>query len=74
MVERLLVTGSTKIQKWATLAKELPTHSSPPKKIYNKEKSGRWAAKFIASLLALAAIWVRIQTSLINTKMGDISK
>ncbi len=29
---------------------------------------GRWMAKFVAQLLAAAALWVRIQTSLKNTK------
>ncbi len=36
---------------------------------------GRWVAIFIAHLLATAALWVRIQTSIKkNTKLGDISK
>jgi hypothetical protein len=35
---------------------------------------GRWVAKLIARLLATAALWVQIQTSLKNAKMGDISK
>jgi hypothetical protein len=30
--------------------------------------------KLVACLLATAALWVRIKTSLKNTKMGDISK
>jgi hypothetical protein len=30
---------------------------------------GRWVAKFVAHLLATAALWVRIQTSLSNTKL-----
>jgi hypothetical protein len=34
---------------------------------------GRWAAKLVALLLAMAALWVRILTSL-RKKMGDISK
>ena len=29
---------------------------------------GRWVAKLVARLLATAALWVRIQTSLRNTK------
>jgi hypothetical protein len=29
---------------------------------------GRWVAKLVAHLLATAALWVRIQTSLKNTK------
>jgi hypothetical protein len=37
-------------------------------------EKGRWVAKLVARLLATAAYWVRIQTSLKNTKMGDISK
>jgi len=31
-------------------------------------KIGRWVAKLVARLLATAALWVRIQTSLMNTK------
>ena len=31
-------------------------------------------AEVVARLLALTALWVRIQTSLKNTKMGDMSK
>ncbi len=31
-------------------------------------------AKFVALLLAKAALWFRIQTSFKNTKMGDINK
>jgi hypothetical protein len=31
-------------------------------------------AKLVAHLLAAAALWVRIQTSAKNTKMGDVSK
>jgi hypothetical protein len=30
--------------------------------------------KLVAHLLAMAALWVRIQRSLKNKKMGDISK
>ncbi len=37
-------------------------------------KIGRWVAKFVAHLLATAALWVRIQTPLKKYKMGDISK
>jgi hypothetical protein len=38
-------------------------------------KGGRWGAKLVARLLATAALWVRLQTSLKNTyKMGGISK
>jgi hypothetical protein len=33
-----------------------------------------YIAKWVARLLATAALRVRIQTSLNNTKMGDISK
>ncbi len=33
-----------------------------------------WMAKLVERLLATAALWVQIQTSLKNTKMGDISK
>jgi hypothetical protein len=36
--------------------------------------SGRWVAKSAERLLASAALWIRIQTSVKNTKMGDISK
>ncbi len=36
-------------------------------------KSGRWVAKLVARLLAKAALWVQIQTSLKNTKMGDMA-
>ncbi len=32
---------------------------------------GRWVAKFLARLLATAALWIRIQT---KYKIGDISK
>jgi steroid 5-alpha reductase family enzyme len=32
---------------------------------------GRWVAKLVACLLAMAALWVRIQTSLKNTKWVD---
>jgi hypothetical protein len=37
---------------------------------------GRWVAELAARLLATAALWVRIKTSVKNTKykMGDISK
>ena len=35
---------------------------------------GRWVAKLVVRLLSPAALWVRIQTFLKNTKMGDISK
>jgi hypothetical protein len=35
---------------------------------------GRWVAKLVARLLAVAALWVRIQTSPKKYKMGDISK
>jgi hypothetical protein len=31
-------------------------------------KFGRWVAKMVARLLATAALWVRMQTSLKNTK------
>jgi hypothetical protein len=31
-------------------------------------KLGRWLAKLVAHLLATAALWVRIQTYIINTK------
>jgi hypothetical protein len=31
-------------------------------------------AELVARLLAMAALWVRIQKSLKNTKLGDISK
>ncbi len=35
----------------------------------------RWVAKLVASLLATAALWVRIKTSLKTTKWSDdISK
>jgi hypothetical protein len=37
-------------------------------------KNGRWVAKFVAHLLAMAALWVRIQTSPKKYEMGDISK
>ncbi len=34
-------------------------------------KTGRWVAKLVvAHLLATAALWVQIQTSLKNTKLG----
>jgi hypothetical protein len=33
-----------------------------------------WVATLVARLLAMAALWVRTQTSLRNTKIGDISK
>ncbi len=36
-------------------------------KVYH-ECSGRWVTKLIARLLDTAALWVRIQTSLKNTK------
>jgi hypothetical protein len=36
-------------------------------------KLGRWVAKLVARLLATAALWARIQTSLKNTKIVDIS-
>jgi hypothetical protein len=39
-----------------------------------KLEKGRWMAKFVARLIAMAALWVRIQTSLKTTKMGDISQ
>jgi hypothetical protein len=35
--------------------------------------TGRWVAK-LARLLATAPLWIRIQTSFKNTKMGDIRK
>jgi hypothetical protein len=35
---------------------------------------GRWVAKLIARMLTTAGLWVPIQTSLKNTKMGNISK
>jgi hypothetical protein len=36
--------------------------------------TGRWVAKFVALAgFATAGLWVRIQTSLKNTKMGDLS-
>jgi hypothetical protein len=35
---------------------------------------GRWVAKLIARLLAKAALWVRIQTSLENAKWKGIQK
>ncbi len=34
----------------------------------------RLVAKLVARLLATTALWFRIQTSLKNTKMGDIRK
>ncbi len=37
------------------------------------ERSLRWVAKLVARLLAPAALWVQIQTSLKNTKMNDIN-
>jgi hypothetical protein len=36
------------------------------------ERSLRWVAKLVARMLAPAALWVQSQTSLKNTKMGDI--
>jgi hypothetical protein len=33
-----------------------------------------WVAKSVARQLATAVLWVRIQTSLKNHKMGDISE
>jgi hypothetical protein len=33
-----------------------------------KIKQGNWVAKLVARLLATAALWVRIQTSIKNTK------
>jgi hypothetical protein len=35
---------------------------------------GRWVAKLVVRLLSTAALWVRIQILLKNTKIGDISK
>jgi hypothetical protein len=47
-------------------------------KIMNGPKHQIWVglkvAKFVARMLATAALWDRIQTSLVNTKMSDISK
>ncbi len=42
----------------------------------NYDMTRRWVGKLVARLLVLAtaALWVRIQTSLKNTKGGDISK
>ncbi len=37
-------------------------------------RKGRWVVKLVASLFATAALWGKIQTSLKNKKMGDISK
>jgi len=34
----------------------------------------RWVAKLLGRMLATTALWIRIQTSLKNTKMGDIRK
>ncbi len=31
-------------------------------------KFGKWVAKLVARLLAMAALWVRMQTSFKNTK------
>jgi hypothetical protein len=39
-----------------------------------KTVAGRWVAKLVAHLLATAPLWIRIQTSFKNTKMGNISK
>ncbi len=36
--------------------------------------SGRWVAKLVAYLLATAALWVRIQTSLKNTNWATQAK
>ncbi len=36
--------------------------------IFGMGKLGRWVAKLVARLLATAALWVRIQTPLRNTK------
>jgi hypothetical protein len=46
-------------------AKEWPTHSRIPQMPH-----GDNMAKMVARLLAIAAFWVRIQTSLKNTKNG----
>ncbi len=37
-------------------------------------KLERWVAKLVVRLLATAALWIRIQPSLNNTKMGFIYK
>ncbi len=36
-----------------------------------KKQVGRWVAKLVACLLATAALWVRIQTSLKSTKITE---
>jgi hypothetical protein len=35
---------------------------------------GRWVAKLVARLFAMAALWFRIQTSLKNTKSATYAK
>ncbi len=35
---------------------------------------GRWVAKLVAHLLATAALWIRIQKSLKNTKWATLTK
>ncbi len=44
--------------------------------MYKFSVKRRWVTKLVARLLAMAALWVRIQfqTSLRTTKMGDISE
>jgi hypothetical protein len=42
--------------------------------LYVRAKLGRWVAKLVALLLATAALWVRIQTSLKNTKWATYAK
>jgi hypothetical protein len=37
-------------------------------------KFGRWVAKLVARLLAMADLWVRIQTSFKNTKWATQTK
>jgi hypothetical protein len=42
--------------------------------INRQTEEGRWVAKLVAYLLATAALWDRIQTSLKKYKMGNICK
>jgi hypothetical protein len=47
--------------------------SSSEPEFLNFQGEGRWVAKLVARLLATAALWILIKTSLKNIKMRDIS-
>ncbi len=70
--ELLRILGKYKLQSWRFLAGEICTLYKY-REVEQNSALGRWVAKLLARLLAMAALWVRIQT-LKNTKCSTFSK